>query len=179
MIVQLAGFPGTGKSTLAAELGRHLSAAVLGKDHIRHALFTDPYLTYSRAQDDLCIDVAHQVAAHLIGEGIAPAVVLDGPTCHRAGQISRVARLADRLGYPLRVIECVCPPAVAHARLAHDHAQGTHPAADRTVALYQRIRANAVPIPQPKIVLDTDTEVATVVARCLDRLGVASSAAPR
>ncbi|TFE26220.1 ATP-binding protein [Frankia sp. B2] len=178
MIVQLAGLPGTGKSTLATELGRHLPAAVLSKDHIRHALFTNPYLTYSPAQDDLCIDVAHQAAAHLIDEGIAPAVVLDGPTCHRAGQISRVAHLADRLGRPLHVIECVCPPAVAHARLTQDQAEGTHPAADRTVALYQRIRANAVPIPEPKIVLATDTELAAVVARCLDRLGVTSRTAP-
>ncbi len=178
MIVQLAGLPGTGKSTIAAELGRLLPAAVLSKDHVRHALFPAPYVTYSRDQDDLCIGIAHQAAAFLVSNGLASTVVLDGPTCHRAGQLRRVAHLADRLGHPLHVIECVCPPGVAHARLAQDHVTGAHPAADRTVALYQRILADAIPIPEPKIVVPTDTELATAVARCLAGFRIASDATP-
>jgi predicted kinase len=177
MIVQLAGLPGTGKSSIAAELGRLLPAAILSKDQIRHALFPTPYVAYTRDQDDLCVDIAHQAAAFLLGNGLAPAVVLDGPTCHRAGQVPRVTALADRLGQRLHVVECVCPPALAHARLTQDHAAGTHPAADRTVALYQRILADAIPIPQPKIVLPTDTDLATAAALCRDRLNVAAGAA--
>lgn len=41
MIVQLAGLPGTGKSSLAAELVHRLGgrALLLDKDRVRHALF--------------------------------------------------------------------------------------------------------------------------------------------
>ena len=47
MIVLMAGLPGTGKSTLARELAARVAASVVGKDEIRHALFSARDLEYS------------------------------------------------------------------------------------------------------------------------------------
>ncbi|MGH3789190.1 MAG: AAA family ATPase [Pseudonocardiaceae bacterium] len=105
MIVQLAGLPGTGKSTLAAELVHRLAghALLLDKDHVRHALFGPQHTLYTREQDDFCVHTMFRAAAwHL----------------HRT--------------------------------------PGAHPAANRNIELYQRLHANAEPIPDPKLRLNTE-----------------------
>ena len=65
MIVQLAGLPGTGKSSLATELVRRLGsrALLLDKDRIRHALFGPEHTLYTRQQDDFCVVTMLRAAA--------------------------------------------------------------------------------------------------------------------
>jgi len=63
--------------------------------------------------------------------------------------------LAAALGEPPRIIECVWDDEVARERLERDLVQGSHPAGNRTFALYLSRKAAAEPILIPHLVLDT------------------------
>ena len=148
MLVAMAGLPGTGKSALAARLAAALGGVVLSKDVVRAALFPGAALDYSAEQDDLSMRAVFAAAAHLRRTRPDLPVFLDGRTFSKAAQVA--ALLA--LGEPVRVIECVCPPAVARARIAGDR---THPAGNRTPELHDRSRAAAEPLTVPRLTLDT------------------------
>ncbi len=157
MIVQLAGLPGTGKSSLAAELVHRLegSALLLNKDHVRHGLFGTQHTIYIREQDDFCVITMFRAAAWHLRHVPGAVVILDGRTCSRAYQVTQVRRFATRVRQPLRLIECVCADTIVEQRLVADIARGAHPATNRDVDLYRRLQANADPIPEPKLRLDT------------------------
>ncbi|MBI1758164.1 MAG: AAA family ATPase [Actinobacteria bacterium] len=169
MIVQLAGLPGTGKSTLAAALAHHLSrVTVWDKDQVRHTLFGAQGTLYTRAQDDECVQIMLNAAARRLAHNPSTLVVLDGRTCSRAYQVEQIRTFAHRLGQPLRLIECVCDDDLALARLAADHTRGIHRAANRTPELYQRLSAFADPIPEPKLLIDTGNPISDYLGHVLD-----------
>lgn len=155
-LIALAGLPGTGKSTLARELARRLDAPLLDKDAVRAALFRPREIEYSREQDDLVVGCMHRAVEFLARRATAGAVVLDGRTHARRAQVEELRALAARLAAPLFLIECTAAPEVVRARLERDHRAGAHPAANRTVALYEGLRTAAEPIAGPKLVLATD-----------------------
>lgn len=167
MIVQLAGLPGTGKSTLAAALRDRLGPAclVLDKDRVRHALYGAAHTDYSRCQDDFVISLLHQAAERHLASHADATVILER-TCALAYQITDAADLATRAGCPLALIECVCPDHVALDRLARGRDSG-HPAANRDFALYQRLKASAEVITVPALRLPTDTPICESAARAL------------
>jgi predicted kinase len=169
MIIQLAGLPATGKSTLGAALAERLPGALLlDKDRVRAALYGDRHVEYRREQDDFCVDVLHQAAARHLAQHTDAVVILDGRTCTRRYQIQDVARLAARCRVPLRIIECRCPDRVAHQRLRAD--PGTHPATNRTVDLHERLKTSAEAITLPTLRVDTDRPLALCVQACLVHL---------
>jgi predicted kinase len=168
----MAGLPGSGKSTLAACLERELGAVVLSKDHVRAALFPPPVLDYSDLQDDITMDAVYRAAAAILGADPRRAVIIDGRTFLRPGQVQSLLALAASLGETPRIIECVCDDEVARERLERDLAGGGHPAGNRTFALYQSLKAAAEPITLPHLVLDTGrTPPEECVRRCLQYLG--------
>ncbi|WP_229399917.1 AAA family ATPase [Micromonospora okii] len=171
MIVQLAGLPGTGKSSLAAALHAHLGhGLVLDKDHVRAALYAaSGQVTYSRDQDDFVVSLLHQAAHEYLSRQPDATVILER-TCTRRYQIDAVVRLAAGLHQPLAIIRCWCPEPVARARLDADQQHGQHPAANRDFALYQRLRATADPITVPALHLRTDTTAARTLAAAVDYL---------
>jgi predicted kinase len=173
-LVVLAGLPGTGKSTLARPLAARLGAPLLDKDRVRAALFAPADVEYSREQDDVVMACVLRVAAFHARRGRVPAVVLDGRTYSRRGQVEELRTEAARMGAALALIECVAGPAVVHARLERDARSHAHPAADRTVELYERLRAEAQPIEGEKLVLATDARSpAELVDAILEYVGIA------
>jgi len=154
LLVAMAGLPGTGKSTLARGLGERLGAPVLDKDRVRDALFGPGWVDYTRDQDDVCCRATYAAAAYLARTGAARYAILDGRTYARRSQVDALEAAAADAGASLAVIECVCSPAVARARLAASAAE--HPAANRDFELYQRIASAAEPLERERLVLSTD-----------------------
>ncbi|MEC3978926.1 AAA family ATPase [Amycolatopsis sp. H20-H5] len=172
MIVALAGLPGVGKTTLAEQLTSHIPGALLlRKDAVRHALFGTEHTTYTRDQDDHCVQALFATAVWQWLRAPATTVVLDGRTWLAPGQVEDLRAFAAAHRQSLLLLECVCPIDVAHARLAADHQHRLHPAANRTPQLHQELAATAVPITGPKLLLDTGKPVATnldIILRHLD-----------
>jgi predicted kinase len=149
----MAGLPASGKSVLARRLQGVLQAVLLDKDQVRACLF-EGYVTYTRDQDDLCVDVLYDVAEFHLRQRPETPIILDGRTYSRTYQVNALKQAARRMDVPLRIIECVCSPETARLRLQQD--AGVHVAQDRDYALYQRSRSSAEPIEEPRQVVATD-----------------------
>ena len=102
-LLQMAGLPGTGKSSLARLIGRTTGAVVIDKDVLKSAALD------AGAPEELASGVAYDVffsmADHLLGQGWS--VVLDSPSFwetipRRGGEI------AEERHVPYFFIECVC-----------------------------------------------------------------------
>jgi len=168
MLIAMAGLPGTGKSTLARPLANACAAIVLDKDVIRAALFPMHMIEYSTQQDDFCMSIMFQVASYMIRANPSLNVILDGRTFSRRYQVAALEQLARELATPLKIIECVCSDETARQRLGHKGKAGKkHVAANRDYALYLSIKAAFEPIRQPKLVVNTDDDLAQCLALCL------------
>src|SRR3954447_16212343 len=97
MLIAMAGLPGSGKSRLAACLEERLGAVVLDKDRVRAALFPPRVLDYSAIQDDISMAAIYQAAAAILGGNPRQAVILDGRTFLRPGQMQSLLDLAASL----------------------------------------------------------------------------------
>ena len=158
----MAGLPGTGKSTLARELAEGMGGVVLNKDVLRADLFPERLIEYSTEQDDFVQDLMQRTAEYLLTRNPRLAVFFDGRTFSRRYQIEKVIQLAERLGTPWRIIECVCPENVALRRIERAR---RHPAKNRTIELYLRIRDQFEEIVRPKLVVDTGGDGAAEAVR--------------
>ena len=159
MLLILAGLPGTGKSYLARAHAPRLSAHVMDKDRVRDALFGPERIEFSTDQDDLVVSLMLQAAAHIWWKDERATIILDGRVFSKNAQLKQVTDFAERLGQRWRVIECVCSEGTAKLRIAQDQQSGAHPAANRTGTLYDAVKSRFEPIPEPKIVVDTDKMV--------------------
>lgn len=169
MIVVMAGLPGTGKSTIAHALADRLSAAVLNKDAIRHALFCARDVEYSGEQDDFVMDLMLQTAQFLWLRDPARAIILDGRPFSRSLQIERVIAFAEGMQQRWHILECVCSEETARQRV-QTHSAGEHPAGNRDFQLYLAVKARFEPITRPKTVLSTEQPVEICVNHAVNAL---------
>lgn len=167
----MAGLPGTGKSTLARELASRTFGRVIGKDEIRHALFTPEEIEYSPRQDDFCLQVMLETAAYLLEQNAARRIFLDGRPFSRRYQIENVVSAAASLHQPWRIVECICSDETARRRLASDAGNGTHPAGNRNYELYLEVKARFEAITLPKIVVDTEQPLDVCLRQTMEKLG--------
>jgi predicted kinase len=168
MLIAMAGLPGTGKSTLARPLADACNGIILDKDTIRAALFPVALIEYSTRQDDFCGTIMFQVASYILHNDSQQRVILDGRTFSHRYQVAALDRLAEELKVPLKIIECICADETARQRLEGETTMGMkHPAANRNYALYLAIKARFEPIREPKLVVNTDDDLAQCLAACL------------
>ena len=149
----MAGLPASGKSAVSQALKQSLDAVLLDKDQVRAGLFTD-HVDYTRKQDDLCVDIMYNVAHYHLTNRPQTPVILDGRTYSRRYQIDSVKRAAKRADTSIHIIECVCSSETARMRLRQD--KDKHIARNRDELLYEKSRAAAEPITEPRLVLDTE-----------------------
>jgi adenylylsulfate kinase len=119
-----------------------------------------------------------QVADYLFRKDAYKVVILDGRPFAKRYQRAELMRFAEARGIPLRLIECVCSDETARARLERDAAAATHLAGNRDYALYRAVKAGFEAIEEPKLVVNTDQDVAACVARCLAYLNDQAVATP-
>ncbi len=168
MLIAMAGLPGTGKSTLAHHLADVCAGIVLDKDPIRAALFPIAQIEYSTRQDDFCMSILFQVASYMLRNDPSLYVILDGRTFSRKYQVTALDQLAEELKMPLKIIECVCSDETVRKRLEEKVTMGAkHLAGNRDYQLYLTIKARFEPLREPKLVVNTDDDLAHCLASCL------------
>ncbi len=176
MLIAMAGLPGTGKSTLAHHLADACAGIILDKDAIRTALFPSALIEYSTRQDDFCMSILFQVAAYMLRNDPHLHVMLDGRTFSRRYQVDALEQLAEELKVPLKIIECTCSDESAQRRLEDKGTMGEkrekHLAANRDYQLYLTIKARFEPIREPKLVVNTDEDLAQCLEACLVYISV-------
>jgi predicted kinase len=166
MIVVMAGLPGTGKTTLARALVRRTQGALLSKDDIRAALFPPVDIEYSAEQDDFVMEIMLEAARFLLRKTPARKIFFDGRPFSRRYQIDRILGFACELAQPCSIIECACSDESARRRLDVER-DPSHPAHNRTFALYLEVKARFEPITYPKTIIDTDQPIEQCIEQAL------------
>jgi adenylylsulfate kinase len=172
MLVILAGLPGTGKSTIARAVAERLRATVLNKDIVRHAMFGPDRITFTTEQDDMVVEKMLGSARDLLTHDPSKIVLLDGRVFSRNSQLQHVTNFAGGIPTKWLVIECACSPKSARRRVSAD--LGKHIAANRSPELYDEVAGRFEPIPQPRIVVDTDRDLAECVEEVIDAIRINS-----
>jgi predicted kinase len=160
MLILMAGFPGTGKSTLSRALAEELGGTILDKDQIRATLFPSADIEYSTEQDDFCMAIMLKVAGYIFRKDPARYVFLDGRTFSLTYQLKRATGYAEAIGRPWRILECVCSEGTARTRLENDSA---HLAGNRDYRLFLEVKARFEQIVLPKTVINTDQPIQSCV----------------
>jgi predicted kinase len=150
VLAVFAGLPGVGKSTLAAQVGAALPAAVLAVDTVDFTLqaydVTEPRPGYA----------AYGVVAALAETQLAMghSVIIDAVNPVKAAR-QLWTDLADRLGVPLRVVEVVCGDDAEHRRRVEARYETrSHDGIPDWVRVLER-QGEYEPYPGPRLVVDT------------------------
>src|SRR5512139_3909349 len=149
MLIILAGLPGTGKSTVAAALGRELGATVLSTDRIRAERAASP--SFSSAAKGGVYERMFVRAERALRAG--RSVVLDA-TFYLRRLRQAGAAVGRRARVPVFLVEVVLPEAVIRERMARRlrSARGPRPAG---FEVHRFIREVFEPVRGPHFTLDT------------------------
>ncbi len=90
LLIYLYGFPGSGKSYVAANLAKSLQVAHISSDKVRTELFTRP--TGSQQEEAIASKLALYITKELLGAGLS--VIYDGDTL-KASQRRALRQFAD------------------------------------------------------------------------------------
>lgn len=154
-VVLVTGVPGAGKSTLAAQLARSMSAALLSLDEIKESLYA--HGAYRHDRGALRLAAEQELARRLAGE--SRVVVVDIWVAPGRDE-QRTADWVGSLGRPVVEVLCRVPAEVATARYRSRRRGGPHLPADED--MLRRIEAAAVTI--APLGLGTTIEVETIGA---------------
>ena len=148
-LLQMAGEPGTGKSTLARAIGRSTGAVVLDKDYIKAPLL-DGGLSEDPAEG-LAYDVFFSIAASVLDQG--HSIVLDSPA-FTPGVVERGQKIARKVKVPYRIIECCCDRSTQEVRVNSRRALSSQLATmEKVLAVMQR--PGIVSLEAPHLTVDT------------------------
>ncbi|MBJ6799297.1 bifunctional aminoglycoside phosphotransferase/ATP-binding protein [Geomonas propionica] len=181
-LVLTCGLSGSGKSSLAGELGRELGFDLIRSDLVRKALAgvrasgVEPDASYRAGiyseEMDRATYGALLAQAELSLTG-GNGIIVDA-TFQRRSDRERFRQLAARLGASCLVLETRCPEAVARERLErrrHDPAE----VSDARWEQYQRQRAEFdAPQPGESVLLDSTLPVWDEAERVLAAMGLSA-----
>ncbi len=177
IVVVIFGLMGTGKTTLARELGAALGWPVLHSDAVRKnlaGLTPTTRMPLKFGEGIYSKDFSKGMYAEmrrLAGEYLqsAPGVILDGSYI-KAEERLKVRQMAGEAGAVAVFVCCHCPPEVARERMAR-RAQDPQAISDGREELMAAQEADFDPptaAGEPLLLLDTDREVAVVVREARD-----------
>lgn len=163
----VGGLPGTGKSTLAAELATETGAVLLASDSVRKELARVDRVPghigqlgagrYSDANRARVYDELLWRARVLLADGVS--VILDA-SWTAAEDRRRAAATAAEVAADLVLLHCVCPIELARARIG---SRGHGHESDATTEIADAMAATAAPWPEA-VTVDTATPLADSVA---------------
>jgi hypothetical protein len=111
-----------------------------------------------------------ETAGQLLQRNSNLTVFLDGRPFSRGYQLENVLNAAAALHQSCRILECVCPEAIAQARIEAQSASASHPAGNRSFELYLEIKARFEAITLPKTVIDTSQPLPACIDQALAAL---------
>lgn len=168
-LVVMSGLSGTGKSTLAREVGARLGAPIVASDVIRKRMAgvapteRAPTGAYTHARTRAVYRALYRRARERLGAG--RDVILDA-TFLLASMRDEARTLADEAGAKFVLVETVLPGPDVRRRLDARAAAGGS-VSDATWAIYQQQRREFEAIEEPHVVVDMRRPVGHGVAAVL------------
>lgn len=100
-LLQMAGYPGSGKSTLSKKIALRTSAIVIDRDVIKISMIN------SKVPDDILANASYSVVFDLAEFylGMQISVIIDTP-CYYIGIINNGIRISKKQGASYKYIEC-------------------------------------------------------------------------
>ena len=167
LVIQMHGEPGSGKSTVARELGARLGAVVLDKDVIKAALLRSGISEEQSGTGAYEVFFAQAHALIAVGQ----SVVLDSPVYWEPVEL-RWLEVAASASSPAILIECVCPDREELIRrLAARTALESQPREPLDLLKHSNSRETQF---QPRLTLNTTRPLPDIVDEALtyiDRFG--------
>lgn len=101
-LLQMAGFPASGKSTLSLEISKHIHSVVLDRDIIKNAMLSSGIEGQVLASGSY--QVVFDLAAYYLKQNIN--VIIDTP-CFYKESVDWGLNICSEMGHDYRYIECI------------------------------------------------------------------------
>ncbi len=152
MLVIICGLPGTGKTTLAREVAKHIPAVHISSDAIRMMLLRKR--TYSEKEKEGVYKAMFKKAEELITGG--RSVVLDA-TFYKKMLREKARAIADKTKSKFFLVECTTPESVLRERMFARKRGESESEADFEV--YKKIKEIFEPIEDEHLIVDTSQPI--------------------
>lgn len=169
-LILMAGYPGVGKSAIAAELAKTLKIPLIDIDDIRSEVDRRSGIDDWETRGRLAYDILKGLVSRQVTLGVS--VIADTPLTHQWLR-DFMFGITNNCGAKVHVVHCLCPDAVAIERNRTRHAEDPRKYAYRDVENFHRIRGLFEPIEHiARICVDTEEPVADNVSRILQYLNL-------
>ena len=160
MLIIVCGLPGTGKSTLAKELGKKLNAVVLSTDFIRKKVIKRPM--YTEDEKKLIYKIMLTTTEFLLKSDIN--CILDATFFKEYLRMSAKA-IAKRLRKKFIIVECVMDEDKVRKRIRRRRGHS-----DADFDVYKKLRQEWENIRDEHIVADMNKSLSNVVSNVIKEI---------